>query len=633
MLPIQQLETSILAAAETYANVHRGEGHFSLLSTHLYENARETILKHLGLSQRKHVLLFCTPYRAQQLQDALQTQDYHCISSADLHMPLGICALAVRKKALTDDLPFQTGGGAVKLVSTDRVIWADAPDRFEAGTPSVLHAITLARALQLTEQYGTDCFRPDPNTNITLEDILFNDALLDMQGGILLETLRETLLGADLKIPTTGSARHYTQFDNGASTPTFQSIWQAAARTWQADPEVQKKLASAVKHICADFFHAPLETYETIFTSNTTEAVNFAKILLPIHGTSEAPHLVINTMMEHHSNELPWRFAKGVELINLEIDENGFVDLAELENLLRGHNANKTLVTVCGASNVLGTFNDLPAISEIAHRYGALLMVDAAQMSAHHPINMQADGIDALAFAGHKMHAPFGSGGLIIRKDLLPKDDETLRQMRRSGEQNAAGIAALGKAMQYLSRIGLDLIAAKEQALVKLTLDQFQSAPRIRLAGIKDPRCQYIPCRGAVFSFEVQNIPYNLVARLLATQGGIGVRTGCFCAHPFVKHLLDINTTRQRIADFAIEIFPRITAKVVPGFVRISFSLENTEKDVHHLMATLNDILANTTTSPFERFLASTHNGTPWLPPFKIDEFIADRMEMVFPQT
>ena len=123
--------------------------------------------------------------------------------------------------------------------------------------------------------------------------------------------------------------------------------------------------------------------------------------------------------MEHHSNELPWRYAEGVELIRLDIDHDGFISLSTLEDLLREHNEGQpagkgkvSLVTICGASNVLGTFNDLPAISEIVHRYGALFMVDAAQMAAHHPIDMQAAGIDCLAFSGHKMHAPFGTGGV-----------------------------------------------------------------------------------------------------------------------------------------------------------------------------------------------------------------------------
>lgn len=637
--PIQQLEASAIAAAETYANVHRGEGHFSLVSTKLYEHAREAILRHLELSPRRYTVIFCTAFRARQLKASLTPQDWVSVSSAALHLPLGIHALAVRKKALPRSVPFQTGGGAVKMVSLNSVVWADAPDRFEAGTPSILHAITFARALQLTAEYGKDCFLPEAHNRITVEDILLNDPLLNLHRQELLEQLRPTLLGAHLKIPTTEGLHTYVQLDNAASTPAFLPIWQAARKTWQASLEMQQELAAKVKGICADFFNAPLSQYETIFTSNTTEAVNLAALLLPVKGTPDSPHTVINTLMEHHSNDLPWRYLDGVRLVRLDVDQNGFINLDAFEDQLRQqkNSPNRvSLVTVCGASNVLGTFNDLPAISKIAHRYGALLMVDAAQMAAHHPIDMQDAGIDCLTFSGHKMHAPFGTGGLIIRKDLLPAEQEELNLMRQSGEENAAGIAALGKTMLYLQRIGLDLIAAQEQEMVKHVLEQIHAEPRIHLAGIDNPDSPRLSCRGPVFSFEVQDIPYNLVARLLALQGGVGVRTGCFCAHPIVKHLMGINKFRQRLADIGIELLPRFTAKVVPGYVRVSFGLENTLQDAVHLMQTLKTIFAETNCSSLEKFLASTHNGTTRLPAFETrpetQAFITSRLAKVFPE-
>ena len=117
-----------------------------------------------------------------------------------------------------------------------------------------------------------------------------------MHGEDLLEPLRPTLLGADLKSPPPTAQTTYTQLDNGASTPTFLPIWQAARRTWQTSDEVQAELVTKVKGICADFFHAPLDEYETIFTSNTTEAINLAELLLPVHGTHETPKIIINTI-------------------------------------------------------------------------------------------------------------------------------------------------------------------------------------------------------------------------------------------------------------------------------------------------------------------------------------------------
>ncbi|MFZ2420017.1 MAG: aminotransferase class V-fold PLP-dependent enzyme, partial [Anaerolineae bacterium] len=136
--------------------------------------------------------------------------------------------------------------------------------------------------------------------------------------------------------------------------------------------------------------------------------------------------VVVNTILEHNSNELPWRRLPGVALIRFPADDEGFLDLNALEALLRAYNQEGRhgrkrirLVAVSGASNVLGVFNDLAEISRIVHRYGARLLVDAAQLIAHRKVEMAACGIDYLAFSAHKAYAPFGTGALVVRKGLL----------------------------------------------------------------------------------------------------------------------------------------------------------------------------------------------------------------------
>jgi selenocysteine lyase/cysteine desulfurase len=136
-----------------------------------------------------------------------------------------------------------------------------------------------------------------------------------------------------------------------------------------------------------------LESYEVIFTSNTTEAINLAAESLQKESEQDLQPVVVNTFLEHNSNELPWRRIPGVSLIRLPVDEEGFIDLNELEALLRAYNQEGQhgkkrvkLVAVSGASNVLGVFNDLTQISRIVHRYGARLLVDAAQLVAHRKV-------------------------------------------------------------------------------------------------------------------------------------------------------------------------------------------------------------------------------------------------------
>ncbi len=122
-------------------------------------------------------------------------------------------------------------------------------------------------------------------------------------------------------------------------------------------------------------------------------------------------------------------------------------------------------MAVSGASNVLGTCNDLAEISRIVHRYGARLLVDAAQLVAHRKVEMAGCGIDYLAFSAHKVYAPFGTGVLVARKGLLNFSPAELALIHSSGEENVGGIAALGKALVLLQRIGLDVIQEEEQAL------------------------------------------------------------------------------------------------------------------------------------------------------------------------
>ncbi|MBV5349412.1 aminotransferase class V-fold PLP-dependent enzyme, partial [bacterium] len=142
------------------------------------------------------------------------------------------------------------------------------------------------------------------------------------------------------------------------------------------------------------------------------------------------------------------------------MDDEGFVDLNEMETLLNAYNKDSQygkkrirLVAVSGASNVLGVCNNLEDISRITHRYGARLLVDGAQLVAHRKVALEECGIDYFAFSAHKVYAPFGTGALMVRKGLLQFTSNELERIKSSGEENAGGIAALGKALMLLKRI------------------------------------------------------------------------------------------------------------------------------------------------------------------------------------
>ncbi len=143
-----ELERGVHVALETYSNVHRGSGHNSMVPTYLFEQARDIALEYLGLNKDTYVVIFCTPRRAEALKAHLKPGRYQSVSSQDIGLPLGVRALAVERSALPSGTPFQTGGGAARLVSPTWVIWAKAPDKFEAGTPAIVNVIAFAKGLR-----------------------------------------------------------------------------------------------------------------------------------------------------------------------------------------------------------------------------------------------------------------------------------------------------------------------------------------------------------------------------------------------------------------------------------------------------------------------------------------------------
>jgi len=394
-------------------------------------------------------------------------------------------------------------------------------------------------------------------------DILYHDELGNYAGRDLLEELKKMLIGRGVCVPTAAGERTYVNLDNGASTPTFTPIWNAVRQTWHQPRPVQQAIIHEVKSICAGFLGAPPEAYDVIFVSNTTEAINLVAGSMQAETEPGIMPVVLNTLLEHNSNELPWRVIRGSSLVRLPVDREGFIDLDELETVLRTYNQDKQhgkqriiLVAVSGASNVLGTFNDLAEISRIAHRYGAQVLVDAAQLVAHRPTEMEKWEIDYLAFSAHKTYAPFGSGALVARKGLLNLGSDELTVIRSSGEENVGGVAALGKALVLLQRIGLDVIQEEEQTLIVRALHGLAQIPGLTIYGIQDPDSPQFAHKGGVIIFSLKSFMSTRVAQKLAEQGGIGVRAGCHCAHLLVKHVLNIPPWQARFQSLIVTLFP-----------------------------------------------------------------------------
>ena len=586
-----ELEHEVLSALENYSNVHRGSGYNSKVTTQAFEQARKIVLDYLGLSNC--TVIFCSPLRAAKLKEEIGKAIIQSISSKEIGLPLGVVSLVVKRKDLPKGIPFQTGGGTTRLIAHKWIIWAKGSERFEAGTPAIINIIAFACALKLIRS-GNISFMNPVVVKLTADEILYHDELMEYKGKELFNELRHTYIGRNILVPTPEGATRFINLDNAASTPTFTPIWNAVCQTWHQKTEVQQEIVHEFKSICSETLGAPLNTYDVIFTSNTTEAINLAAKSLGRESVNDIEPVILNTLLEHSSNDLPWRMIPNHTLIRLTVDDEGFIDLNNLDSILSDYNkkflhGNKRieLVTVSGASNVLGTYNDLEEISEIVHKYGAHLFVDAAQLVAHRAVDMEKWRIDYLAFSAHKVYAPFGCGVLVVRKGLLTYSQVELESIRLSGEENTGGIAALGKALVLLKRIGFDVIREEEQALTRQALIGLKQIPGIIIYGVQDPDSPRFSKKGGVIVLSMKGIMPDRIARELSRRGGIGVRYGCHCAHLLVKYLLHVGPFLERFQRVLLTLFPKIQ---LPGVLRVSFGIENDEADIDKFLKVMQTI-------------------------------------------
>lgn len=427
------------------------------------------------------------------------------------------------------------------------------------------------------------------------------------------DEVRSTVIGVDVKVPLLDGRRvTYINFDNAASTPAFRQVLEAVAglldwysgvhRGTGCKSRVSTKAYERAREIMLQFVGADPTSHILMFCRNTTEAVN----KLSRHLSFKTGDIVLTTLMEHHSNDLPWRLRS--KLIHVGVDDRGVLDEDEFDRLLALNGGRVRLVALSGASNVTGIMNPVGRLAQKAHEAGALVFVDAAQLAAHRPIKIGSlndpSHIDFLALSAHKMYAPFGSGALVARRDLFDLGTPTevgggtvkivtttsvewadLPDREEAGSPNTIGAVALGTAALILKEIGMDWICDHEKNLTRYALDQIGKIPGTRLFGPVDTEDQ--TDRIGVFSFEVEGVPHDKVAAILAYEGGIGVRNGCFCAHPYVVRLLNLTEREKQRYQQDLRTGDH---RRIPGLVRVSFGCYNTRAEVDSLVEILDKI-------------------------------------------
>jgi cysteine desulfurase/selenocysteine lyase len=427
------------------------------------------------------------------------------------------------------------------------------------------------------------------------------------QQGFPFQTFRRQIIGIDCRIPTKRSLQaSYIHLDNAASTPALQPVveqmadhleWYSGVHRGTGHKSWQSSRAYDESHrVIGHFVGADLDRDTIILTKNTTEAINKLAYRFPWNPDD----LVISTEMEHHSNDLPWRFRTRVQYV--PVDENGHLEIAALRSMLRSAYPHARLLAVCGASNVTGHINDIHYLASLAHEYGALILVDAAQLVPHVPMDMKSHHdpghIDFLAFSGHKIYAPFGCGALIGPREFFQRGnpDHTgggtvslvnqeqilwadLPDREEAGSPNVVGALMLADTLRYLQKLGINRMATYEDALTDYALSALATVPGLTIYG-SQPRV-------GVISFNLAAIAHSQLGNILCHEGGFGVRTGCFCAQAYVRKLLGIGSNLS-LSDWA-----SIDPAYWPGMVRISLAAYNTREEIDALVVLLQQIAQN----------------------------------------
>lgn len=329
-------------------------------------------------------------------------------------------------------------------------------------------------------------------------------------------------------------------------------------------------LHEAARETVRRFINAP-KTEEIIFTRGTTESINLVVSSFCEEFMGEGDEVIVS-VMEHHSNIVPWQLQaakRGIALKVIPIDDSGNLLMDEYEKLFSDRTK---IVSVAHVSNTLGTVNPVKDIVRIAHEHGVPVMVDGAQSTPHFKVDVQDLDCDFFAFSGHKIYGPTGVGVLYGKEewlDRLPPYQgggemiesvsfertvfERLPFKFEAGTPDYVATHGLATALNYVSAIGMDNIAAHEHELTAYCMEQMQTIPGIRLFGTT-------PDKDAVVSFLVGDI-HHLDMGTLLDRLGIAVRTGHHCAQPVMDRL------------------------GVQGVVRASFALYNTKEEIDALVS------------------------------------------------
>jgi selenocysteine lyase/cysteine desulfurase len=450
---------------------------------------------------------------------------------------------------------------------------------------------------------------------------------------------REHFAGVDLPVPVSGGGTVTgINFDNAASTPPlkrvrdavngFSEVYSSVHRGTGYKSRLATEAYEHARELVAHFLGVDEHSQVVIFVKGTTDALNrIAAEQARLDGRQ-----VLVTEMEHHADLLPWRHRSGHVMVGLSDD--GHIDLDAIDRELKAAAGKIGLVAVCGASNVTGFVSPIHEVAELAHRHGALVSVDAAQLAPHHRIDIRPASdpghLDFVSFSGHKMYAPYGAGVLVAPRDffsgapevmgggaisIVTWDDTVwadLPDREEAGSPNVIGAVALGVAIDTLLELGFEEMLRHEVELGATLLARLGRIPGVGvLGGVEGSSGR---ARLGLASFVVDGLHHGLVAAALSHEWGIAVRNGCFCANPYVFHLLHMDKKAVDAVEGEVNAGHR---KALPGAVRASLAPYNTSTEVERFVQAVTQIARGKLNATYEQAADGTFSpagGWPRIP-------------------
>lgn len=407
-----------------------------------------------------------------------------------------------------------------------------------------------------------------------------------------------------MEIQVTRGKDNVVRLNNAATTPPFVEVvekvnefmknygavhrgaGQYANRTADEIEQAQKKIRKFIE---------AADNHSLLFTSNTTSAINQLTRMLNLSEKDT----MLTSGIEHTSNYLPWLFNTKAKIATFKTDADGSFDLEDMYEKIES--LKPKIVSITGCHSLTGYIPSLREIARKVHKNDGKIFVDCAQLAPHRPLQLKQNEIDYAAFSSHKMYAPFGTGVLVVRKELLENQpsepgggtidmlsDKVIwakgTRKHQAGTSNVVGIAALAKSMGIMQRIGWSNIINHEKKLTNMLVELMIKIPKVKTYV---PPEKYKENRTGVLAFNVNGLHHALVSAILDNEYNIETRSGTICSHRLVRKWLKINDREQKRIEHEIEKGNLLASY---GIVRVSLAGYNTMEEVTALVAAVKQI-------------------------------------------